>query len=357
MTQKKTIKYKIAHMDPMGQGVYKENDQIYFIKKSLPNEQGIAEINYSKKNLHFCESISTDTPSPDRITPECRFYNSCDGCSYLHTNYVSELNFKKDSLLKALQKLAPPTPTIFRSPNRFHYRNRIQFHFNKKDELFGFFREKSHKLVAIDQCLLSDNRIQEYTKKVLPPLVKTSKSSKGVVEIALQNDKAVSFFNRKETSFSQVNKTVNNLMIKHLTERVSSQTNLLELFCGKGNLIKDPQQLKSYMGYDVNTQKDHKLYQKVDLFHKDSFEKIIKSSQGKVDTILLDPPRSGFKELSQYADHFEPQKIIYISCNAMTLARDIQNLGIGYHLSEVSLFDMFPGTKHFETFVVLDKSK
>lgn len=72
-------------------------------------------------------------------------------------------------------------------------------------------------------------------------------------------------------------------------------------------------------------------------------------------TIVLDPPRKGCdKSVMDLINLVMPQKIIYISCDSATLSRDIKNLA-GYKLSVVKPFDMFPNTKHVETFAVLER--
>ena len=72
------------------------------------------------------------------------------------------------------------------------------------------------------------------------------------------------------------------------------------------------------------------------------------------DTIITDPPRSGMdKKTIDIINKFLPNKIIYISCEPMTLARDIKLLSESYEVDSVKLFDMFPNTYHVESFCVL----
>ena len=76
----------------------------------------------------------------------------------------------------------------------------------------------------------------------------------------------------------------------------------------------------------------------------------------KVDTVIMDPPRSGSdnKSLTSIMK-INPKKIIYISCNPVTLARDYNVLKEQYSLKSIDLFDMFPETSHVETVMVLEK--
>ena len=75
-----------------------------------------------------------------------------------------------------------------------------------------------------------------------------------------------------------------------------------------------------------------------------------------IDTLVLDPPRSGSDKRSLRALlKFKPKNIIYISCNPVTLARDYNVIRNLYEITEVQPFDMFPNTHHVETVMVLER--
>ena len=90
------INFKIDHLDPLGQGVSKEN-KITFIEKTLPGEIGSAEVYRKAKGVIFGRLTNPDkleVESPDRIKPECPHFHECRGCQYLHTDYNNEIVFK-----------------------------------------------------------------------------------------------------------------------------------------------------------------------------------------------------------------------------------------------------------------------
>ncbi|MBN6360604.1 23S rRNA (uracil(747)-C(5))-methyltransferase RlmC [Providencia huaxiensis] len=71
--------------------------------------------------------------------------------------------------------------------------------------------------------------------------------------------------------------------------------------------------------------------------------------------ILVNPPRRGIgKELCDYLTHMQPEYILYSSCNAQTMAQDLQLL-TGYHVCKVQLFDLFPHTSHYEVLTLLQR--
>ncbi|MCI0448372.1 MAG: 23S rRNA (uracil(1939)-C(5))-methyltransferase RlmD [Chlorobi bacterium] len=88
---------------------------------------------------------------------------------------------------------------------------------------------------------------------------------------------------------------------------------------------------------------------------KEFLKNLINKNEEKYDTIILDPPRSGIHPKSaEYLLRYEPKKIIYVSCNPTTQARDIKLLSEKYEITKIQPVDMFPHTFHIENVVRLD---
>jgi precorrin-6B methylase 2 len=84
--------------------------------------------------------------------------------------------------------------------------------------------------------------------------------------------------------------------------------------------------------------------------HVEQAVKEIRSEGKHFDLVLLDPPRSGCKEILEDVAAFAPERIVYVSCNPATLARDLKGLAErGYRLFESRLVDLFPQTYHIES--------
>ena len=76
----------------------------------------------------------------------------------------------------------------------------------------------------------------------------------------------------------------------------------------------------------------------------------------EIDTVIVDPPRAGLDDKTKDTlINFKPNKIIYVSCDPMTLARDIKDLSKYYNLKSIKGLDMFPYTEHIESFVILER--
>ena len=79
-------------------------------------------------------------------------------------------------------------------------------------------------------------------------------------------------------------------------------------------------------------------------------------TQGAYDKVLLDPPRAGAKEVLPLIGALRPKRIVYVSCNPATLARDAGELVHQYHyvLKKVGIMNMFPHTSHIEAMAVFE---
>ncbi len=183
------------------------------------------------------------------------------------------------------------------------------------------------------------------------------------------------------TDFTQVNHQMNSALVGkaiRLLEPKSSDR-ILDLFCGIGNFtLPLATKAKEVLGIEGSAEltkraKDNAthngLKDKVTFFQSNLFdvdEKTIKS-WGKADRWLIDPPRDGAFELSKAIANlrhsgekndldFLPKRIVYVSCNPATLARDSGILvnDAGYILSKAGVMNMFPHTSHIESIAVFD---
>ena len=93
-------------------------------------------------------------------------------------------------------------------------------------------------------------------------------------------------------------------------------------------------------------------------FYLGDVSKVINNLDYILDTIILDPPRSGIsKDLIEFLLSLKVKNIIYVSCNPLTLARDINLLDSCYELKSIKLVDEFPNTYHLESITLLNLRK
>ncbi len=171
-------------------------------------------------------------------------------------------------------------------------------------------------------------------------------------------------FNFKPTDFLQINEKVNQKMVEQAINWLTLDENdhVLDLFCGLGNFTLPIARIaKQVVGIEgvqamvdraaensqLNNIENASFYQ-ADLNTK----KLMTSDWAKqsFNKILLDPSRGGALECMNFIINLKPARIVYVSCDPVTLARDSkQLLDAGYHLDKLGLLDMFPQTSHTES--------
>jgi 23S rRNA (uracil1939-C5)-methyltransferase len=171
------------------------------------------------------------------------------------------------------------------------------------------------------------------------------------------------------TDFIQVNASVNQAMVRQACEHLQAGPGdrVLDLFCGLGNftlaMARSGASVTGVEGDDYLVRQgahnadfnemENANFQKFDL-HRDDTSALAGAGFNRM---LIDPPRSGaFEVVSQLVPMLRPERLIYISCNPATLARDADVLvnSNGYRLSAAGAIDMFPHTAHVESMAVFE---
>ncbi|MDN3610951.1 23S rRNA (uracil(1939)-C(5))-methyltransferase RlmD [Vibrio ostreicida] len=170
-------------------------------------------------------------------------------------------------------------------------------------------------------------------------------------------------------NFIQVNQKVNEKMVSQVLDwlALSSQDKVLDLFCGLGNFsLPIALQVDSVVGVEgVESMVDKASYNaqlnhiKNTEFWQANLEQDISSwhwSKKKFDKIVLDPARAGASGVIEHIAALGAQRVVYVSCNPATLARDSQSLlRQGFRLERLGMIDMFPHTSHLESMALFVK--
>ncbi|WIF57422.1 23S rRNA (uracil(1939)-C(5))-methyltransferase RlmD [Atlantibacter hermannii] len=166
--------------------------------------------------------------------------------------------------------------------------------------------------------------------------------------------------------FIQVNDAVNQQMVARALEWLDVQPTdrVLDLFCGMGNftlpLARRAQSVVGVEGVPALVAKAQRNAESnglknVIFFHENLEEDVTRqpwAAQG-FDKILLDPARAGAPGVMQHVVKLMPRRVVYVSCNPATLARDSEELlRAGYHIQQLAMLDMFPHTGHLESMVL-----
>ncbi|EPQ0971979.1 23S rRNA (uracil(1939)-C(5))-methyltransferase RlmD [Citrobacter farmeri] len=171
--------------------------------------------------------------------------------------------------------------------------------------------------------------------------------------------------------FIQVNEGVNQKMVSSALAWLDVQPGdrVLDLFCGMGNftlpLATRAASVVGVEGVPALVEKGRENAQQnglhnVTFFHENLEEDVTRQPWAKhgFDKVLLDPARAGAASVMQHIIKLQPGRIVYVSCNPATLARDSEALfRAGYQIQRLAMLDMFPHTGHLESMVLFEHSK
>ena len=397
-------KLLIEKLDNTGRGISYYNNKIIFIPNTLPNEEVIINITKESKKYYEGEVIEYIKTSPLRIEPLCPYYNTCGGCNLLHTPYNETLTYKKNKLQDILHKYAniDKDIEIIPSKNELNYRNKITLKI--KNNKYGYYQDNTHKLIEIDNCLLAEPSINNFIKDIkylnikngelvirsnynkellihiiskeeITPNIEYLKKKHKIVGIVLNNKTIYGessfveiinhlYFNVSYDSFFQINRYICSILFDLVKENINDNEVVLDLYCGVGTLgINVANKSKRLYGIEIvknavlNAITNSKINKRNNISYMlGDVSKCLPKIKDKIDTIILDPPRAGLDNITKKTIiEFKPTKIIYISCDPITLARDLKELKEHYLIKEIKGLDMFPYTYHCENLAVLER--
>ena len=351
-------RFLIDHIDPLGQGVFKKDGEVFFIPKTLPDEEGIFKILKQKKGVCFGQLEKLTKKSPDRITPECRHFNTCSGCHFLHTDYSNELKIKTQTFARMLRDIPHLDIKVLASDQRLHYRNRIQLHYDKN--LIGFKQSKTNHIIAVPDCLIMQPQLKQVFDDFLSQWQqqrrRLKEPTRGHVELYFKNNEIKINWNKPYASggFTQVNEPLNKKVQDLILAQYGEiEGGLLELFGGEGNL-SHKLNFDRRVCVDLYTDPNDDQVN-LDLFKEDALKIFKKKVPDDFGCVFIDPPRSGFKGLSKWIEHYRPKNLLYMSCNPITQINDIKPILESYEVSDIWLIDFFPSTFHFESIIVMQQ--
>lgn len=391
-----------------------------FVPFVLPEEIAEIAITESKERFARGSVVKLLEESPERIIPPCPYFSICGGCHYQHLGYTQQLKLKKDLVRDQLERIGKisnlPEIPITASPTAFGYRNQVQFHpvrYQNPDvsAKLGFKLPFSNEVLPIEKCLLIPGEMNEILNQI------ELEADSGIARIAIRmdsdgeimlvfegesneppelsielpvsstylspdgrslnlggNDALVYRVLEKEflvspESFFQVNLPMAEEMVRHVLSLIEDRENLeiLELYSGVGLFTRflaphasqltaiesSPSACFDFAG-NLDEFENISLYEgAVEMILPEIAEQI-----KPIDLAVLDPPRAGLNAKARQAlIKLDPQKIIYISCDLSTLARDLKHFTeAGYNLQNLHAFDMFPQTSHVECVVLMSRN-
>ena len=403
MKRSVVMKVEIEKMDNEGRGITHIDGKVTFVNKTIPED--IVDIEITKNTKNYNEGIIKNIikESPKRIEPFCPFYYLCGGCDLQNLNYEDTIKYKKETIINLFtRKGIIINPEVIKNSHPLNYRNKIEL--KVKNKKIGFYEQRTNRIVEINKCFIASEAINKAIE-LLPSfniingdiILRSNKNNEVLIIInskdnlnldielikkqiklvgIVLNDKNYygenylfetinhHLYKISYNSFFQINPYIAEEMIKLVEGNISLNCNVLDLYCGVGALsLNAAKKASKVIGVEVipNAILNAVLNSKINKITNTSFvlndvSKVIDKIAGDIDTLIIDPPRSGIqKEVINKILEKNPQKIIYISCNPVTLLRDIELIKNNYTIEKFYIMDMFSYTKHIECMCIMNR--
>ena len=354
----------------------------------IPGEEVIAEVVRYPKRYIAAQVVEVVTPSPHRVATPCPYVGDCTGCQWQHISYDHQLHLKREAVLDALHTVGGlpeiDVPPTLPSDQRFGYRNHARFTIGPEGRV-GFVHRERRRFVDIQRCLLMDPWINETLDALqgrcgettqlsmrygsgtgewlIQPTLKTADvpletGQKHYREILLGTPfriAAASFF---QTNTGQAERLAQ-LMLDALS--LSGGEVVVDSYAGVGTFaaLLAPHAarviaIEESPSAIQDAEQNLAAFDNVEI-RPGKTEDVLDGLNIPVDAAIVDPPRVGCHPRTlESLMRLAPPRLVYISCDPESLARDLKLLSDGpYKVESVQPVDMFPQTHHVECLTTL----
>ena len=380
--------------DPSGRPV--------FVPYVLPGERVVVEITEAHSTWARGRPLDILQSSPDRFAPRCRHFTHCGGCHYQHMTYEAQLRAKASILSTQLARLAglasPPVRPIVAAPDPWNYRNHVQFGVGRDGHVTLQAAGAAHGF-RVEECYLPEPAIADLWPRLdlasRSPVERVSlRAGSGgdtliafhgagaeAIELESSAEASVVWLSENESvvlagdgsieisvksrafsvsaaSFFQVHTALLaplvDLVLEALTLRPGEV--VYDLYAGVGlfsafladagaTVLAVEESPSACTDFERNL-----ADLDVSLFAA-TVEQALPMLSPRPDAALVDPPRAGLsREALGALVEKAPHRLVYVSCDPSTLARDAKRLSLaGYALDHVTPIDLFPQTFHIES--------
>lgn len=420
---------KIIDISSEGEGIGRTADGlVVFVPGTLPGDTAEVEI-LRKEGARSAKGVllRIAEPSADRVDAPCPYASECGGCPLIGLSYKAQLLIKQKHVADALERIggfkagedyvlrdicfamdgtaASPSDIDAEYPMPARYRNKAEFAVS--GNRVGYLKRGTHQIIEPEDCIIQHQAAMDVIRRMRSELKPTQKyytrlvvRTSGAGEVmTIKEDRDGGFISDRRIlkdeivtaagtlkteispqSFYQVNPGGCSILYTKAQQyaRLTGSQSVLDLYCGAGSIgLSMAGQCARVIGVEsvrpavLDANRNAVINGIVNAtFVCGKAEEVIDTKlQGvKADVVVLDPPRAGCaKSLLEAVKKIAPARIVYVSCNPSTLARDLKILcaenggasaGTGpvYKLEEVTPVDLFPGSLHVEVVTLITRA-
>ena len=386
----------IERIVPGGFGIGHTDGLTAFVPLTAAGDTVRISVDRMRGDTVFGSVLEMLEPGPDRVEPPCPHFGACGGCDFQHIAYEAQVAAKAGIIVDALRRIGGITidaVEVVPSPKEWAYRIRAEWVSEPAAPLLGYRKRGSREPFDVIMCPILDPKLESTRERLHDAIHEGNVAVAGEIHAAT-GDQAVSVspkidgfssgiatltvdgarFGFDATSFFQSNASILSLLIDHVvSEMTQGQDRVVgeavDLYSGVGLFtIPLARRFEHVTGVESHAKSASYAHESAKAAGLDNVsisglpvEQWLRrrgSQVGALPALLLDPPRTGAEPAAiEGIVRLEPTRIVYVSCDPATLARDLKALlAAGYRLGTVRGFDMFPQSHHVEVIATLDRA-
>jgi len=389
-----------------GETLARHEGRVVFLRGAAPGDVVEAELT-GEGRFERARPLRVLQRGSVHVDPPCAIVDRCGGCPVQHVAYEAQLAAKQELAADALERIGGfarnsyELAAIVPSPKQFRYRRRARLH-RTSGGGWGFAHPGSTAVEPVDECLLFEGLLQELADLArgagelagVSDLGLLAGETKGSIDLRVKASVTPGLRRRAEKlldhrlvrgvtlhgeifgdpviadpalpngarlrarpdTFAQANRVMVPSLVAEAAQALGGARHVLELFCGSGTLtlplLGDARRITAVENAGPSLALLRRSADDAGLAVKlvagDAAD-VVRAFDGPLDAVLLDPPRTGAAAAVRALGSLGAPRVVYVSCDAPTLARDSRILAqAGYRLVRAAPLDLFPQTAHFE---------
>jgi len=393
------VRLTLTDMAFQGGAIARHDGQVVFAAYGIPGEEALVQVERRSKDYLMGRVVEVLSPSPHRVHAACPYFGTCGGCQWQHIDYPHQAQLKANIVADQLRRIGkfqepvlspvegPPMLLTVPAVEAWSYRNHARFSVGRRHGDLGFTTLLGRRFVPIDRCLIMHPWINDVLERLQGKCVGLHqvavrygvKTGQALIHPSLEEiDPTIPSgqpwyeeellgkrFRISGASFFQVNTLQAEVLAEVVRQKLALEPHhlLLDAYAGVGTFaVLLAPYVKRVLAVEESPAAvaDAVINQAgIDniTFYEGKVESVL-SELPRPDAAILDPPRVGcHPEALAAVVALAPARLVYVSCDPATLARDLRSLcDGGYRLLEVQPVDMFPQTYHIEVVATLEHS-
>jgi 23S rRNA (uracil1939-C5)-methyltransferase len=368
--------------------------RVALVAQALPGERVLAEVTRDEPSYIEATAVVVHEAAPGRVEPPCPYFGTCGGCQLQHASYPLQLELKTAIVAEQLRRIGrfvdAPLAPMLGMDDPWGYRNHLRFTVRRDGDV-GFMQHGTHRFLRIEQCLIAHPRANAALRAVQGRTMQTAQLSVRVGEhtgdvmvqprlrwrpgrarplpsgqATYEEELGGTRFRVSAPAFFQVNTRQAERLAALVVERVREVTPQLvvDAYSGVGTFARllashVPRVLTIEQSVAADDDAAVNLATCANVERRvGSVEAVLPELDPAPDVVVVDPPRVGLQaQVVQAVLAARVGRLVYVSCDPATLARDLRLLvDGGFALSSVQPIDMFPQTQHIECVTTLDRA-